>query len=170
MNTHTNTNTLRIPKGLWDDLEETVIHQDRSFLTEVARSLGLPVADVLRKCLGTGENKTVPVLWYQEQGEDCCPWWEKYGALWRPCMRPRLSPTLPCYKHERTSESSTTKLCSDPTILGLPARYPVRRNGLLYWVSETDPIPLSEDGNIVPDYTCRIYSSLGRTIAIWKET
>ena len=35
--------TFRIPRGLWRDLEETVIQQDRQFLSEVARQLGLPV-------------------------------------------------------------------------------------------------------------------------------
>ena len=36
---------LRIPHGLWKDLEDTVIQQDRQFLTEVARNLGLPVKE-----------------------------------------------------------------------------------------------------------------------------
>ena len=163
--------TLRIPKGLWDDLEETVIHQDRQFLTEVARSLGLPIADVLRKCMGTGANHTIPVLWTPDvESTERCPWWDLHGSLWKPCHRMRLSPNLPCYKHERDHPSPTTKILTDQYIQSLPKRYPVRRNGALYWVSETDSIPLLEDGSILSGWRCKIISHEGRKIAIWEET
>lgn len=165
--------TFRIPKGLWDDLEETIIRQDRSFLTEVARSLGLPVADVLRRCLGTGANQVVPVLWMSEKesepDENKCPWWDLHGAIWRPCCRIRLSPFLPCYKHERAHSSPTTKIRSDPYIAQLPLRFSIRRNGKIFWVSETDPTPLSEDG-FITEGKCYIVSHNGKKIAIWKDT
>ena len=172
--------TFRIPKGLWADLEETVIHQDRSFLTEVARSLGLPVAEVLRKCLGTGANQSIPVMWISGNDADTdtdteteccpCPWWDLHGALWRRCNRHRLSSTLPCYKHERTHSSPVSKILSKTDLQQLPTRFPFRRNGALYWASETDPIPLSEDGSPLTDWTCRILQHEGRRIAVWKET
>ena len=166
--------TFRIPKGLWDDLEQTVIHQDRSFLTDVARSLGLPVQDVLRKCLGTGANQAIPVVWCSGAEEadatERCPWWDMHGELWRPCPRHRLSPTLPCYKHERTKTSDVAKIHSDPYLQQLPLRFPVRKDGTLYWCSETDPIPLAEDGTPVSEWTCRIVMHAGSRIAIWKKT
>ena len=169
--------TFRIPKGLWADLEETVIHQDRSFLTEVARSLGLPVADVLQKCLGSGANQPIPIMWISpsedletDSHDECCPWWDLHGALWRPCNRKRLSPTLPCYKHERVHTSPVSKILSDSYIQHLPIRFPVRRKGQLYWISETDPTPLHEDGSIVSDWSCRIVNHNGRRIAVWEET
>lgn len=166
--------TFRIPKGLWADLEETVIHQDRSFLTDVARSLGLPVAEVLRKCLGSGANQSIPVLWLADSDpgldtECLCPWWDLYGSLWRKCPRQRLSPTLPCYKHERTHSSPVSKILSSTELQQLPTRFPVRRNGALYWVSETEPTALSEDGYPLMGWTCRIFQHEGRRIAVWKE-
>jgi hypothetical protein len=149
------TKTLRLPRSLWQDLEETVIQQDRQFLTEVARALGLPVAEVLRRCLGTGAPQVVPILWANplEMGTtpEVCPWWEHHGeGLWRRCPRLRLSATLPCQIHERCTPCPLALLDSDPVIRALPVVLPVRWRGSLYWINPADlnEPPFREDGTI----------------------
>jgi hypothetical protein len=140
--------TLRIPRGLWKDLEETVIQQDRQFLTEVARSLGLPVKDTLRLCLGTGAPQVIPVLWGSTKEEEQCPWWELYGeGLWRPCPRLRLTSTHPCQKHAAAAAVATSRLSTDPFIQALPLYHPVRHDGVIYWINRAEPaVAYTEDG------------------------
>lgn len=149
------TKTLRLPRSLWQDLEETVIQQDRQFLTEVARTLGLPPSEVLRRCLGTGAPQVVPILWANplEAGTvpEVCPWWECHGeGLWRRCPRLRLASTLPCQFHERCTPCPRARLDSDPIIRALPVVQPVRWQGSLYWISPADPDipPFREDGTV----------------------
>jgi hypothetical protein len=144
--------TLRIPRGLWNDLETTIIQQDRQFLSEVARQLGLPVQEVLRRCLGSsGVSQTLPVLWAPSASAepDVCPWWECHGdGLWRRCPRLRLSSTLPCQIHERCTPCPLARLHTDPYIRGLPTRIPVRWDSELYWVDPTgERPPFREDGS-----------------------
>ena len=145
--------TFRIPRGLWDDLEATVIQQDRQFLSEVARQLGLPVPEVLRRCLGTsGVSHPTPVLWAPSTSTDPepCPWWECHGdGLWRRCPRIRLSSTLPCQIHERCTPCPLARLNTDPYIRALPTRIPVRWADELYWVDPTGAHPpFREDGSV----------------------
>lgn len=156
------TQTLRLPRSLWKDLEDTVIQQDRQFLTEVARTLGLPVSEVLRRCLGTGAPQVVPVLWANplESGTEpeCCPWWEFHGdGLWRRCPRLRLSGTLPCQIHERCTPCPLARLDSDPVIRALPVVLPVRWEGSLYWINpaDTSAPPYREDGTVDLEGTFR---------------
>jgi hypothetical protein len=159
---------LRIPKGLWDDLEASVIQQDRQFLTEVAKTLGLPVQDVLKKCLGP-TTTNVPVLWmHRSDAGDACPWWTRFGTLWKPCQRSRLSPTQPCCIHERPT--SQHMLQKDERLQSLSSRIPVKRKGILYWV-DPDGIapPLHEDGSVEKDGNFQFVQFKGKQIAIWKH-
>jgi hypothetical protein len=164
----TRTLSLRIPRGLWNDLEETIIHQDRQFLTEVARSLGLPVPEVLRRCLGTGAPQIVPLLWSDPKTDepDQCPWWECHGdGLWRRCPRLRLSATLPCQIHERCTPCPLARLHSDPVIQDLPFFLPVRMGDRLYWVDPTGVgSPYREDGTVETEFTFRRITHKGRRI------
>jgi hypothetical protein len=166
--------TLRLPRGLWADLEETVILHDRQFLTEVARSLGLPVGDVLRRCLGTGAATAVPVLWGSCADGDAgsrCPWWECRGYLWRPCPRPRLSATLPCAIHERSTPCPMALLESDPYLRRLPTYSPIRHEGVLYWwdaTAKASPV-LREDGSVVPDVKIRRCKHADRSVLVWAS-
>jgi hypothetical protein len=162
--------TLRIPKGLWADLEETVIQQDRQFLTEVARSLGLPIPEVIRRCLGSGAATPIPVLWAphpsEEDEESKCPWWTATGSLWRPCQRLRLAPTLACLHHESTSKGG--RLASDPFIRGLPKRWPVRFRDQLLWADPEGLEPaLHEDGRPELEGRFRFTEHQGRRVAIF---
>jgi hypothetical protein len=163
--------TLRLPRGLWADLEETVILHDRQFLTEVARSLGLPVADVLRRCLGTGAPQSVPVLWGScTSSRVRCPWWECHGQLWRPCPRPRLSESMPCAIHERSTPCPMTILATDPSLKELPIYEPIRHEGDLYWWDPTGVGPvLYEDGTVVPDVKIRRCEYKDRRILVWVQ-
>ena len=159
------TQTLRLPRGLLDDLETAVIQADRAFLTEVARSLGLPVKDVLRKCLGTGAPATIPVLWgpvEDEADEDeetetkiQCPWMDCKGkGLWSACPRIRLAPTLACAVHIHARAGPTTRLATDPVIRAVSSATPIEWRGCLYWVNFEDPDTNSpvfrEDGTLEP--------------------
>jgi hypothetical protein len=145
--------SFRIPRGLWNDIEATVIQQDRQFLSEVARQLCLPVQEVLRRCLGTsGVSHSIPVLWASSVSNDleACPWWDCHGdGLWRRCPRIRLSSTLPCQIHEQCTPCPLTCLNDDPHILYLPTYTPVRWKGELYWVDPTGVnSPFREDGTV----------------------
>ena len=144
--------TLRIPRGLWADLETCVLQQDRLFLTDVARTLGLPVPEVLRRCLGSGVTQAVPVLWSDPKTNEPeqCPWWECHGdGLWRRCPRLRLSGTLPCQIHERCTPCPLARLHSDPELLDMPFFLPVRHGSQLYWVDPTgEQLPFREDGTL----------------------
>lgn len=171
--------TLRIPRGLWTDLEETVIQQDRQFLSEVARSLGLPVPEVLRKCLGTGAPQPCPVLWApaafmsEDADNHTCPWWELHnGYLWRPCPRLRLSTCLPCQIHERCVPCPLTRLGSDPELACLPRLKPARdiSTGLLYWYDPADKLPTcGEDGRDVSDRRLITIQFQGRSVLTWAK-
>jgi hypothetical protein len=172
------TSSLRLPRGLLQDLEETVIHQDRQFLTEVARSLGLPVQEVLRKCLGTGSIQKISTLWAfadEDGGAEIqkCPWWDCYGdGLWKPCIRHRLAPALPCYKHEQcTTNTSFARLASDPYIQTLRHVRPVLLNETLYWTSleeNTHHFPFREDGSIDRSGVFHYIMFKNRRILVWN--
>lgn len=140
--------TLRLPRGLLNDLEETVIHQGRQFLTEVARSLGLPAKDVIRVCLGTGAPQIIPVLWGSTKEEKQCPWWDLCGeGLWRHCPRRRLTATHPCQIHATAAAATAAtaataaacRLGTDPFIKALPVYHPVRHAGVIYWINRSHP-------------------------------
>ncbi len=166
--------TFRIPRGLWRDLEETVIQQDRQFLSEIARQLGLPVQDVLRRCLGTGAPQPVPVLWMPVKGPApcACPWWERHGdGLWRKCPRLRLSSTLPCQFHERCTPCPLARLDSDPHIQALPWLQPIKHNDRLYWYDPTGSLPLyREDGTVETDGRIRFATNPeGKRVPIWQS-
>jgi len=161
----TSLQTLRLPKGLLDDLETTVIQQDRQFLTEVARSLGLPVAEVLRKCLGTGANQSIHILLQGSDDPGLCPWWTRYnGLLWRPCSRLRLSPTSACQLHTHTRQDSLHRIQSDTVLTALPTAQAVLHEGLLYWV--TDDLVIREDNTIEPDLRFKFVTKEGQRICV----
>ena len=169
----TATLSLRIPRGLWHDLEDSVYQQDRQFLTEVARSLGLPPADVIRRCIGTmGESKVVPLLWAPptSTAPATCPYWECHGdGLWRRCPRIRLSDTLPCAQHERTTAGTPhTKHATDAELAAMPWRTPVRYEGDLYWVDPTGIAPpYNEQGFVVDCQFKRIRSPEGSPMWVY---
>jgi len=140
----TSLQTMRIPRGLWTDLEETVIHQDRQFLTEVARTLGLPVAEVLKKCL---IPEKVACL-VGEPTEDKCPWWQRSTeGMWRSCGRLRLTPATPCQLHHHAKADAQTRLASD--LSDLPKLTPVTYEGVIFWCpDDPDAHTYREDGTI----------------------
>jgi len=138
------TTMMRMPRGLWADLEDTIIQQDRQFLTEVARALGLPVGEVLKRCLGSGTPQAVLV---GDADAGACPWWSLHGSLWRPCGRQRLSETSPCPVHTRSTAASY--LGSDPFIKALPIAKPYRYEGSIYWVASPTSV-FREDGSVEP--------------------
>jgi hypothetical protein len=132
---------LRMPKGLWADLEETIIQQDRQFLSEVARSLGLPVAEVLKRCLGSGAPQAVLL----GSSEDTCPWWSRSAeGLWQPCRRLRLNPTAPCSVHTSTKPSPHCCLGSDDRLSTIQEANPLLWDGTVYW--STPEGTFREDG------------------------
>lgn len=149
--------SLRIPRGLWHDLEDSVYQQDRQFLTEVARSLGLPPADVIRRCIGTmGESKAVPLLWASpaSTAPATCPFWECHGdGLWRRCPRLRLSDTLPCAQHERTTNGTPcTKHATDPEMATMRWVTPIQFDGELYWMDPEGVEPAYDEEGHVTDW------------------
>ena len=123
--------TLRLPRGLWEDLEQTVIVQDRQWLTMVARELGIPVAEALKKVLGTGAPQQVAVLMAADTLENC-PWHDRLGdGLWMPCARQRLSATRPCQFHERPRPSASLTVACKKV-------HPYSYEGRIYWTIKGD--------------------------------
>lgn len=161
--------TLRVPKGLWADLEETVIQQDRQFLTEVARSLGLPVAEVLKKCLGTGATQTIAVLIGSPTEEfGACPWWTRSeDGLWKPCLRSRLTPTTACQFHLHAATGPSSCLGSDALLDTLPTVKPMRFAQRIYWVSDgPDTCVYREDGMIESELVFKYIQHRGQRIGV----
>ena len=152
--------TLRLPRGLLQDLEETIIQQDRQFLTEVGMSLGLSrpeIAAMIRQVLGTGAPQVLPALWASTADPATfCPWWECHGdGIWRKCPRHRISPSLPCPIHERAVPCPLTRLGMDPFIMNLPHFQPVSHKGRLFWVSSDGMACYNEDGTVPTDGAIR---------------
>jgi len=145
---------LRLPRGLLDDLETTILHQDRAFLTEVARSLKLPVQDVLRTCLGTTGTPTSMVsLWTSPHDDSesagACPYYTRLGdGLWVPCARTRIAPTLPCVVHERNSQNAL--LGTDFALRKMGEARPVHWQGKLYWWVKSPQKEIRTNGTINP--------------------
>lgn len=169
---------LRIPKGLWTDLEESIIQQDRQFLTEVARSLNLSVREVMQKCLGSSGTRTaIPVLWapascvHDPDSPGMCPWWDCHGdGLWRPCPRSRLSPSLPCFHHERSVPCPRTRLRTDPLFRAIRTVIPVQHDGALFWIDPLNRHPaFHEDGTVVTDGRFIVTSHRGKQIILWHS-
>ena len=167
--------TLRLPRGLLQDLEETVIQQDRQFLTEVGLSLGLSRAEItgmIRQVLGTGALQPMPVLWATSATTpNFCPWWECRGdGLWRPCPRHRISPSLPCAIHERSVPCPLTRLDSDPIIKDLPQLQPISHRGRMFWISPDATICYNEDGTIPTDGAIRFINRKGERVPVFAST
>jgi hypothetical protein len=161
--------TLRIPIGLWNDLQETVIQQDRQFLIDVAKSLGLPIPEVLRKCLGSGCLQQLPIL----MGDDPalqCPWWDRRGfGLWTPCRHPRMHPTMPCHHHERAKPDA--RLVTDPIITDLPQFRPIKWKDVIYWMDpEGKGATYREDGSIVEDGEFHYVEFKGVKTLTWNKS
>lgn len=147
--------TLRIPRGLWADLEQTVIQQDRQFLTEVARTLGLPVAEVLRKCLGTSGASTAIACLVGEETESMCPFYFRSldSYLWSPCTRIRTSATTPCALHIFAIPSPILIHRDAPAFKCLPVVTAVTFNEKVYWVlfdkaGDKTKMVFNEDGTL----------------------
>lgn len=147
--------TLRIPRGLFADLEQTVVQQDRQFLTEVARTLGLDPKEVIRKCLGTTGSSTAIVCLTGEETESLCPFYfrspESY--LWSPCSRVRTSKTSPCALHTFNLPSPFLIHKDSPAFTCLPVVEPVSFNEKIYWVlydedRKQTTMVFNEDGSI----------------------
>ena len=155
--------TLRLPRGLLEDLCDTIAQQDEIYLRYVARELGLPVREVLQKCgvqgMQASERRSIPVLW-MPPGLDIndesiiCPWWECHGdGLWRRCPRIRLSSSLPCMVHERCTpcpRACCPTRSDDVGIKGMRRVTSLRdHNDNLWWIDPAGHYPpFREDGTV----------------------
>lgn len=170
--------TLRLPRGLLEDLEESVIQFDRQFLTEVGLSLGLSraaIAPMIRQILGTGAPQNILTLWtppVTDTDTDTnllfCPWWECHGGnLWRRCPRHRLSPSLPCCIHERAVPCPLTRLGTDPELLALPLLQPIEYDNRIFWVGPDGTPCYAEDGTVPTDGVIRFATDNGERVPLF---
>lgn len=115
----------------------------------VARELGIPVAEALKKVLGKGAPQQVAVLMAADTLENC-PWHDRLGdGLWMPCARQRLSETRPCQFHERPHFlSSLTEAAT------LKKVHPYRYEGRIYWTikGDADADIFCEDGTLEKEF------------------
>jgi len=144
---------LRLPRGLWDDLEQTIINMDRAFLTMIARELGLSVKEVLQKCLGASGSPQAVLI--AADTLDKCPWCDRHGdGLWIPCHRQRLQPSRPCQFHERPGPNSS--LLMDYSLGKFFSI--IDRQGRVYWTSdEPDADIFREDGTLETELRFEFY-------------
>ena len=167
--------TLRLPRGLLQDFEETVIQFDRQFLTEVGLSLGMTraaIAPLIRQVLGTGASQPVLALWAppfeEEEAPAFCPWWECHGGnLWRRCPRHRVSPSLPCSIHERAVPCPLTRLDTDPFLQEMPLLQPVEYENRIFWVGAEGTPCYNEDGTVPMDGVIRFYTVDGERVPVF---
>jgi hypothetical protein len=164
---HCSLETLRIPRGLWADLEQTVIQQDRQFLTEVARTLGLDPKEVLRKCLGTSGTSTAVTCLIGEDTESLCPFYYRSpeSYLWTPCCRIRTSKTTPCALHTFAAPGTLLIHKDSPAFTCLPVVEAVSFQEKIYWVlfdeaRKQTTMVFNEDGTL---------SSIRFRWVLWKQ-
>lgn len=160
------TQSVRMPYGLWDDLQEALIIQGRAWLKEVARELGLPAADLILLCIGkSGVPQAVLIA---AEPQEQCPWFNCLGdGLWYPCQRQRLRPTAPCQFHERPSDQIHCSLSVD----GLGFVYPYSFNGKIYWTAdEPDAAVFREDGTVETAFRIAFFNDDGerKPIIAWS--
>jgi len=143
---------LRMPRGLWEDLEQTIINQDRAYLTMIARELGLPVKEVIQKCLGNSGTPQAVLL--AADSLDGCPWFDRRGdGLWIPCHRQRIHSSRPCQFHERPGPASSLLIGHS-----LGKVFPVSYQGRIYWTTdEPDADVFREDGTVETELRFEFY-------------
>jgi hypothetical protein len=140
------TTHLRLSRELVNDLNDTIIQMEIQFLKEVARDLGLPIQEVLKRCMGMGAMQAMLI---GDDETEPCPWWSRSAdGLWQPCRRLRLTPTTPCSVHASTKPSSHCCLGSDDRLTTVQEAIPLLWEGTVYW--STPEATFREDGVCVP--------------------
>ena len=129
----------RIPLGLWDSLQEVCAQNDRRFIKDVARIIGVDASDIRKRVFGVrGIQTTVAV----EDG----PWWsaaqcpvmsKQVGSMWQRCTA-NCSPCGFCWDHRSFRPSDMLKLHTDSYFQTLDKRHPYMYNDEVVWVSEKD--------------------------------
>ena len=129
----------RIPLGLWDSLQEVCAQNDRRFIKDVARIIGVDASDIRKRVFGVrGIQTTVAV----EDG----PWWsaaqcpvmtKQVGCMWQRCTA-NCSPSGFCWDHRTFRPSDFLKLHTDSFFQSLDKRHPYMYNDEVVWVSEKD--------------------------------
>lgn len=153
---------IRIPRGLWDDLEQTVIYMDRQIVAAIARELGLNVAETIRRILGTGSPQLVMI---SAEPLDPCPWYDLVGGTrWRPCIRQRMGPTRPCQFHERPGPKHALMVDAEEI-------EPFIVDDRIYWTSDVkDNITYREDGTIETEFKILFFNDDGVRCPILLKT
>jgi len=147
------TETHKIPAGLWEALQTISYEQDKRFLKDVAKITGIPEGDLKRSLLGRFGMPTNVLV---EKG----PWWmgstchfmerRSLGAgwIWHPCGSYREASGA-CSKHSRTRPCTTMKRNDDLFFKEIPRCTPARLGKEILWV-RTDGTTLSSEGKILP--------------------
>jgi len=140
----------RLPAALWGALQEMCRQQDIEFIADVSRILRIPVADIKKRILGTrGVCELIPVehgpWWTNTQ----CPVMEKIGgSMWRRCDSPCEQGDT-CWAHRMCG---AFRRYDDPYFVELPKRYPMRYEGVVYWVGADGQV-MNGFGSIVSEFT-----------------
>lgn len=134
METSTHTTVRRMPVGMLDHLQTICARQDQQFITDVARILGLPAAEMRRKILGTLGTPTLVCT-------ESDPWWMgtqcpimvqcSHTNMWSRCGHMSEAHGT-CWRHRFTK----TPVFTDPQFAEMDKRTPFRLDGELYWVAE----------------------------------
>jgi len=157
--------TQHIPAALWKSLQDICWTQDRKFIQDVSRIIGVDSADVMRRVVGRrGEPNIVLV--------DKDPWWMGTqctimergldgGKLWRRCNKLGESNSY-CWNHRNfTKPSAFIKKVGDSYFDRLLKRYPVRVLDEIVWVCEKGTV-LGEDGRLL-DFTIDLKTCVAHT-------
>jgi len=138
------------PAGLWDAFQEVLWKQDVKFVQAVSRIISVPANDIKKRVLGTrGLVTVIPVehspWWINTQ----CPVMEFVGGnMWRRCSS-KCEQGDTCWDHRKLA---AYRRYDDPYFAKIPKRYPIRYNGVIYWVSETDGSVINGFGTVIEEF------------------
>jgi len=141
----------RIPALLWESLQDLCFKQDRQFVQDVSRIIGVPVDDIRKRVLGVRGTKTAVLV---EEG----PYWAKKqccgmvheDVFWKRCGFVSEANGF-CWTHQDPAPLRY----DDPSFATLPTLSPYRLEGAVVWVRK-DGTVYTETGDVLKDWTIDI--------------
>lgn len=142
-----------IPALLWDSLQTICYQLDAKFVTDVAKLIKVPAAELKRRVLGTRGMKTAVTVadgpWWMGQQ---CPLMESHNSLWKRCGS-YCDASGFCMKHSGFKQgSSVLRHKDDSYIKHMPRRIPVRADDEIVWACEKTGTVYNGLGECLPDY------------------
>ncbi len=149
------TETQYIPALLWDSLQNICYQLDAKFVTDVAKLIKVPAAELKRRVLGTRGMKTAVTVadgpwWLGQQ----CPLMELRSNLWKRCGA-LCDASGFCMKHSGFKQGSAgLRHKDDPHFAAVSRRIPVRADDNILWACVKTGAVYNGLGARLPEYKC----------------